>query len=627
MDKEDPFLYLNHHPDVKYVGKETCIPCHADKWHTFQHTGMGMSFGKANKKISDATFTKHSVLFDKDLNTYYRPFWKDSLLFLHEFRLKGRDTVFSRKQRINYIVGSGHHTNSHIVEENGYLTQAPFTYYTQDGHLDFPPGFENGNNNRFSRKIGLECMSCHNGFPDFVEGSINKFRSVPEGIDCERCHGPGEIHVKRMRKGLVVNTQDTIDYSIVNPKKLPRDLQFDLCSRCHLQGNMVLKEGKNFYDFKPGMPLTEIMDVFLPKYSNSDDRFIMASHVDRLKQSECYVKTDDLSCITCHNPHISVQKTNGKTFDRACNECHSAQTKTICKEDVQRREGKSCFSCHMPKSGSVDIPHVRITDHKIQIPSLDKEKETENGDFIDLVAINNPNPDTTTLIKAYLQQFERFEALHVLLERAEALLNAKGLNKETFAFFVHLYYLQNKKNRIVEITQQIDSLQLNDYKSSYDNLNAWMFYRMANAFTEKGLVKDARMYFKKAIRLAPFILDFRMEYANFLINSAVDQQNMNLLNEAQTELQFVLVENKLEEKVYTNLGYIHSLKGEFNKAKELYLIVLGLNPNETQAKINLVGAYVQLGEIDKAKSLISELKKEIPENPMVQQMNEALKQM
>ena len=71
-------------------------------------------------------------------------------------------------------------------------------------------------------------MSCHNAIPDFVLGSENKFHSIPKGIDCERCHGPGEIHVKQKFAGNIVDTSKYIDYSIVNPSKLPLDLQFDV---------------------------------------------------------------------------------------------------------------------------------------------------------------------------------------------------------------------------------------------------------------------------------------------------------------------------------------------------------------------------------------------------------------
>ena len=57
---------------------------------------------------------------------------------------------------------------------------------------------------------------------------------------------------------------------IVNPSRLPTDLQFDICQRCHLQGTAILHDNKSFKDFKPGMHLNDFIDVYLPKYKNDD---------------------------------------------------------------------------------------------------------------------------------------------------------------------------------------------------------------------------------------------------------------------------------------------------------------------------------------------------------------------
>ena len=62
------------------------------------------------------------------------------------------------------------------------------------------------------------------------------------------------------------------------------------------------------------MHLNDFIDVYLPKYKN-DDGFIMASHVERLKQSECF-KNSDMTCINCHNPHKSIRMLNDKYFDK-----------------------------------------------------------------------------------------------------------------------------------------------------------------------------------------------------------------------------------------------------------------------------------------------------------------------
>ncbi|MBK6731475.1 MAG: hypothetical protein IPG60_11120 [Bacteroidetes bacterium] len=72
-------------------------------------------------------------------------------------------------------MGSGQHTNSHMLLINGYLYQAPITFYTQKQQWDLAPGMEGGFNSRFSRIIESECLACHNGLPQPVVGSINKY--------------------------------------------------------------------------------------------------------------------------------------------------------------------------------------------------------------------------------------------------------------------------------------------------------------------------------------------------------------------------------------------------------------------------------------------------------------------
>ena len=376
-----------------------------------------------------------------------------------EFRLKEKDTIYKRIEKVDYIVGSGQHTNSHIFNTNGYLHQMPMTYYTQKGQWDLPPGFENGFNTRFSRKIGLECMSCHNSLPDFVEGSENKFNALPEGVSCERCHGPGSIHVQQRSTGSKVDTSQYIDYSIVNPGKLQIDKQFDVCQRCHLQGNSVLKEGKSFFDFRPGMKLSDIMTTFLPRYKDADDKFIMASHADRLKQSKCFVNSfkladstslrpykNALTCVTCHNPHVSVKVTGKEIFNNACKNCHNTNTKNgLCseKENVRTLVQDNCVSCHMPRSGAIDIPHVSVHDHYIRKPMKKVEIEKVK-EFIGLCAINEKNPSRAVKAKAYIQQYDRFDYNPIFLDSAKFYLSDKSTKdiQENFESLIHLYFIK-----------------------------------------------------------------------------------------------------------------------------------------------------------------------------------------
>ena len=176
-------------------GMETCRECHSSIYDSFIQTGMGKSFDKASAHKSSGDFSKHKPVYDKFHDFYYLPFWDKDSLRIMEYRLEGKDTIHKRIETVSYIVGSGQHTNSHIMNTFGYLNQMPMTFYTQKGVWDLPPGFENGGNTRFNRLIGLECMSCHNSYPQFIKGSENRYDFVDKGIGCERCHEIGRAHV------------------------------------------------------------------------------------------------------------------------------------------------------------------------------------------------------------------------------------------------------------------------------------------------------------------------------------------------------------------------------------------------------------------------------------------------
>ena len=49
------------------------------------------------------------------------------------------------------------------------------------------------------------------------------------------------------------------------------------------------KPGKTFRDFRPGMRLSDVMDIYMPVYKGNEDAHIMASHAERMKQSRCFI--------------------------------------------------------------------------------------------------------------------------------------------------------------------------------------------------------------------------------------------------------------------------------------------------------------------------------------------------
>lgn len=606
-------MFRNLGDSAEYVGMNTCLSCHKNVHDTYKETGMGRSFDLARPWRSDATFDEHAVVYDKDLDYYYKPFFRDSILYVLEYRLEGKDTVHKRTERIDYIIGSGHHTNSHMIHRNGYLFQAPITFYTQEGKWDLAPGYENGASSRFNRIIATECLTCHNHFPKHVIESENKYLEMPRGIECERCHGPGSLHAKEKLKGIIIDTSKYADYSITNPRHLPRDLQMDICQRCHLQGVAVLNEGKTFFDFRPGMRLSDVMQVYLPRFSNSHERFIMASQADRLRLSPCYLKSDELSCISCHNPHHSVKSKENNRYNETCISCHPSSKKNFCSAPVAERkaENDNCVKCHMRRSGSIDIPHITITDHNICKETARKKmsaKEQEDiAVFLGLECLTSTKTTELDLAKGYLALYDKFMKEKSVLDSAAFYLKkSKASAKDKFKTQIHYYFAAELYTAIVDLHQTVALSELDD---------AWTLYRVGEAFYRTQQLHKALPYFEKAVKFKKYNLDFQEKLG-------VLYARLSLSEKAREIFNFVLTEDAARPLTLSNLGLMAATGKDFDRALYYYNKALSFDPDYETALMNKAALLIFQKKNAEARKVLEHLLKKHPGNA---QAREALK--
>jgi Flp pilus assembly protein TadD len=594
---------------VHYVGMQKCRTCHEGIYQTYIQTGMGQSFGPATREKSAADFDSHALVYDKDLDFYYKPFWKNDSLYILEFRLEGKDTVHKREQRIDYVVGSGQHTNSHIFTVNGYTYQAPITFYTQKRQWDLAPGFENGANTRFSRLIEMECMSCHNGLPEFVHTSLNKYTTIKNGIDCERCHGPGSLHVEQKIAGDIVDTSRTPDYSIVNPRRLSTELQNNICQRCHLQGIAVLNDGKTFFDFRPGMKLSEVMNVFMPQYEGARDKMIMASHVERMKKSPCYVNSGKMSCITCHNPHVSVKFTPVSQYINACNSCHGAQAQPHCTEDiaVRKKVNDNCITCHMPHNGSIDIPHVAVTDHYIRKRPLRDTMEKKITAFLGLQCFNNDKVDAITTARGYMEFFERYNSNRGLIDSALFYLDKQKDVEEKEKQnrdYIRAYFLLNDYAKVAQYADKLKPEGMQD---------AWAAYRIGESYYQLARTEDAVKWYARAVQIRPNALDFQSKYG-------VCQLALGQYPEALKTFTFILNENPTYALANANIGFLYMNQGNSTMAYDFLMKANNLDPDHEQTLINLAVWYHNNDQDNLAKVMLQRALKVNPQNERTKAM-------
>ncbi|HMQ47392.1 MAG TPA: tetratricopeptide repeat protein [Saprospiraceae bacterium] len=598
----DQSPFLNVQQDVAYVGMSTCRSCHDNIHASFIHTGMGRSFDHATLEKTGATFGQHALVYDSTSNFYYYPFFRDSLMYVLEFRLENGDTTHQRLEQIHYIVGSGQHTNSHILDINGFIYQAPVTYYTQEKRWDMAPGFR-GDNIRFSRLLTAECLTCHNHFPTPVAGSINKFTDMPRGIECERCHGPGALHVREKLAGHLIDTAKFTDFTIVNPRKLPRDLQLDLCQRCHLQGIAVPNEGKTFFDFKPGMALHEVFNVFLPRYTDSHERFIMASQADRLRLSPCFMQSE-MTCLTCHNPHVSIEQTSGNQYNQACINCHGGKRETACALTPNERQASqdNCSGCHMPRSGSIDIPHVNITDHYITRPSNKgvAVKAKEAPRFLGLQILTKANASDLEMARAYIAMFDKYLPSPLMLDSAAWYVNRVPEGREKWQTQIHLQFARENYPAIVALAKGHPATDLTE---------AWTAYRIGEAFAKTGAYDIALTYYQKAVDLLPLHLEFQEKLGTAHLQ-------LQQPDRAIAVLEGVLRENPKQAVAWCNLGYAYILQGQTQQAEQCYDKAIALDPDYVQALLNKAAARLLQQDKAGAKKLAQRVLRLNPEHAM-----------
>ncbi len=574
----EDLVFRNWDKQVHAVGSERCRPCHAEIYEAFFQSEMGRSMSRVSRAHSSASFGAgaEALVYDEEKDFYYYPFWRDDSLYIREFRLEGGDTVHLLEAPVAYIVGSGQHTNSHLIARGGYLYQAPLTFYTQQGRWDLAPGFAHGGNQRFFRRLEWECVSCHSDLPEVDEGAFHRYRKALKPIGCERCHGPGSLHVEEKERGFLVDTAVEADLSIVRPSRLSRERLMDLCQRCHLQGVSVPVEKKSYLDFRPGMRLHDYIRYFLPRYEDSDRAFIMASQADRLKMSACYQKSD-LTCLSCHDPHHSIQKTDRKFFVDACLRCHTEGLGRVCllAEEKQKSSGKDCVSCHMPRSGSIDIPHVQITDHYIRRDSIWR-KPAKGKAFLGLELLTG---EATPLLMAqgYLAFHERYDQGPEMLDSAFFYL--RQLEHLPLKEWVYYCFARGDYEALLRFVE----------KNPEKPRDAYTFYRIGEAFLQKGEAGKALIFFEEALALRP-------AHPPFHEKRGVALTALQRYAEAERAFLTALSLDSWLPVSLNNLGYLKAIRGNFDEAEHLYREALRLNPDYARAWLNLGALLLQKGQ-------------------------------
>jgi hypothetical protein len=193
-----------------YVNDRTCTYCHAEKYRSYQAVGMAKSFYRPTSRPPIEDF-EHNHFFHAPSQRHYELSLRDGEYWFRRWQLDDEGQPINPfETKVDWILGSGHHVRTYLYQNaSGELYQLPLAWYSQVGKWGMQPGYEGATHLGVSRQIRRGCMFCHNAYPDVPEGSDGYLEphrfpnDLPEGTGCQRCHGPGDAHVRTLLSGIL----------------------------------------------------------------------------------------------------------------------------------------------------------------------------------------------------------------------------------------------------------------------------------------------------------------------------------------------------------------------------------------------------------------------------------------
>lgn len=566
-------------------GVEECEDCHPDIVASYQTTGMGRSMYRPDgAEIIEDFSPKAATIRHSHTGLEYQAYRDEDGTWWQEERLPGTD--YSRKVKVDYIIGSGNHTRSYLGEVGGQIIELPLTWYAHRKIWDMSPGYQFEKTLRFTRWVRPECLFCHNDASPALKGAPAAYAGeLASGITCTRCHGDGAAHIKARYDG-VEPPAGQRDATIVNPKYLSADHQLQICQQCHLQGAArVLTSDKTWHEYRPDVPLEDFMSIFEEARAGGG-AFSIASHGHRMSLSACAkgsaAQGKRLVCTTCHDPHRPASTASHRA---ACLSCHTPKD---CGEAHTAADPEaSCAGCHMRKGGTSDIPHVHFTDHFIRKrPTADEAPPASDGQLADALSPDKRGEQDPLILglaygqgwkvlnkkenrrwalpllqKAYAAGRYTFDSLHLL-----ALMSFEGepffkqmAAMEDEVYWPHPFWRLDWADRLLRRGALDEAIAALKPALALPNATAFIWRRYGDVLNSARRFDEAEAAYAKAETIDPYepllaqsratnaMHAGRMEDARRWLEAAVERDGMNV--NVRAWLGEVLIEGQNAERL------------------------------------------------------------------------------
>jgi tetratricopeptide (TPR) repeat protein len=617
----------------------TCSPCHRAIVEGYRRTAMARSFARPRASNTIEDYTGKRTYYHAASDTHFEMTQRDGRYFERQYQI-GFDgkQINILETEIDFVLGSGNHARTYLHQTpDRHLIELPLGWYAENGgYWAMNPGYDRPDHQGVERAIEYDCMFCHDAYPPTPAGGNPRsdalFLSVPEGINCQRCHGDAREHVRRASTG--GSTAGQIRDAIVNPARLTPDRQMDVCMQCHLEttsfstANSIIRYERDPFSYRPGEILADYR-LHFDQTTAGEDRFEIVGAAYRLRMSQCFLRSKGaMTCTTCHDPHRPAADQKSR-YTATCRQCHASKLDSLV---VAQKHPSSddCTGCHMPKRRTQDAVHVVMTDHAIRRTYPDQDllapiAERPGSDYRGPVELYDP----TTLTRPEDELYLGVAEVNTAANRAEGIARLSAAIAK-FHPAAAEYYLQlgdalrisgRYGNAIAPYEEAVrrepQSAQARErlalgltrvqrYAEAYaafqqalrlapEDAQIWTHFGIA--YMEQRRSADAATAFEKAIAIDP-----RFPAAhNGLAASRVETGN---LNGAEAEYREAIHVRPHYVEAHHNLANLLAGESRFAEARYHFDESLRIKPNQPETRVDYAAMLIDLQLPDQAQQQI-----------------------
>ena len=567
---------------------------------------MARSFYRPAPENKTEDYTRNNTYYHAASGTYYAMIERDGRYFQRQYQIgfDGKPTAAFEKQ-VDFILGSGNQVRTYLHRTaRNTLVELPLAWYAEKGgYWAMNPGYDQPDQQGFRRNIPYDCMFCHNAIPQIPAAnreprSVPVFSSLPEGIDCQRCHGSGERHVALARSAGA--RLEDIRGAILNPERLTPDRQMEVCMQCHLETTSsplpasIVRYERGPFDYRPGEPLSDfILHFDHAPGTGYDDKFEITGSVYRLRLSRCFRESNGaLTCITCHDPHTSDAASEHTT--EVCLKCHATAIERLTASGRHPRSNE-CVSCHMPKRRTDDVVHAVMTDHYIQrrapardlLAAIPERRQTSAASYRGEVVLYYPPslPHAEDELYLAIAQVTQSSNLTAGIKRLKAAI--EKYQPARAEYYLQLADALSNAGRYAEALP-VYKEALHREPSSFAALE-----RLSICLTYLKQYEQAEALLKRALDIAP-------DAATWTQFGLVKLQQ-NTTADAIASLETAVKIDPDMVEAYNSLGAILLETGDIAGAEKALSTAIQIQPNDAAAHNNLGNLLSQASRFDEAR--------------------------